>query len=350
MKFSPCIFAALVALSASAQFKITEVHTGGTDFVEITNVSGAPASIFGIGIMVSNNAAIPAYTVGSGITQQNGPYVSTRTVLVPAGGTYVFEDFGTAGATALTSPLVGLGEHTGFNFSWAGGSHGEVALYANASIVTPANNDIPITGVALDYMSFEWDSAPGLPGNPLADGYRYNPPGVGGRWLSGPVSRGTGLDDIFRIGAPNYVDTDTNADWALAVSPPHTGGMVNGPGAGGAASSGVDLGVATGGGSLTLVVQTGPPAPFAEIFTLVSLEPSAPLAGSGLVFGLAADCFQQIFAPLGTPVFHVTADATGTYTLNIPGGVPAGITFEARAIVLSGGLIIGASNFFYGAT
>jgi hypothetical protein len=88
------------------------VHTGTPDFVEITNVSLLPAPVAGIGIVCSNNAVCPSAGPGNG-----GAYVSASPVIVPPGGTYVFEDVGVAGAIVLTVPILPPGEHTGFNFS-----------------------------------------------------------------------------------------------------------------------------------------------------------------------------------------------------------------------------------------
>jgi len=350
MKFiTSLLTVCLLAVASPAQFIITEVHTGTPDFVEITNVSGAAAGVAGIGIMTSNNALCPAYlaVASGGIAAHDGPYVSASAVIVPAGGTYVFEDLGVAGAVVLTAPIVGPGEHTGFNMSWAGGSHLEVALYAAAAIAPGVLGVPTITGVPLDYVVVEYDvllPVPG-PGNPLADGYRNNPsnaPGVpigfpGGFWLSGPLSRAAGLDTIFRVGGPLYPDTNSNADWNAVAS---VAGVIGTPGAlnplgfPGIPTTGVDLGYSAfvGPGSLAIEINTGNPMlGGGEVYTLISLAPLGCV--NGPIIGLGLDVIGQITLPLFAAPFHDVLTPLGTYLFVIPAGIPPGIAIQSRSVV-----------------
>jgi hypothetical protein len=370
MKLTAVLLAGCVVVAlAPAQFIITEVHTGTPDFVEITNISGAAAPIAGIGIMTSNNALCPAYlpVACGGIAAHDGPYVSASAAVVPAGGTYIFEDLGVAGAAALTAPLAGLGEHTGFNMSWAGGSHLEVALYAAAAIapgiITPCSpGGVPtIGGVALDYVVIQFDIAlpnPG-PGNPLADGYRYNPADVYpfgpplGQWLSGPGTKAAGLDVNFRVSVGGvYSDTNSNADWNYAASVAGvlgTPGAPNPPGFAVPATQGCDLSFSmfAGPGSLLVQITTGNPiAPGAEFFTLIG---TPQVCADGPILGLGYDVIPIFAVPAPSLIFHDFLSATGEYTIPIPGGVPMGIPLQARTVVNVTGTWFGAvaSNHVY---
>ena len=337
------------AVACGQQWIITEIHTGTPDFVEIRNVSGIALPVSQVGLMTANNAACPAFVLGAGAAQQNGAYVSSATTVVPDGGYYVFEDLGTAGSPALTTlpsgggfPPGTAGERMGLNLSWAGGSHGEVALFSGASVVGGV-----AVGTAQDYVAFQ--AVPALGAVPFGEGYRFNPPGVFGVYKSGPVARTSGFDVLFRVqggGPGGFADSDTDADWN-AASGGHTGGADNPVGTAGVATFGVDLAVENLGVALTLTVVTDQPslAGF-ECFNLVSLLPTF-CAGSGPLAGLEGDVFTLLFQPLGTDPFHVVLDGAGNYTFLLPIGVVLGLSVEARTIVVAGPSTLLLSNFAY---
>lgn len=328
---------------------VVEIHTGTPDFVEIQNVSGAPQPVFGVGLWTSNAAACPATLPGSGAAQQCGGYVSTSAVVVPAGGFYVFEELGVAGSASLTTlPSAGgfppgtLGERMGLNLSWAAGSHGEVAVYVGASLVGGA-----IVGTADDYVRFLTQPTTGS--IPVADGFRYDPPGVGGRWLSGPALRGLASDVLFRVagaGPGGYADTNSDADWN-ASGGAHTGGAANPAGVAGVKSSGVDLTFFAAAGTVTIEARSDDAAfAFAEGFGLVSLAPTT-CAGGGPLVGLASDVFSLVFLPLGTEPFHVSLDASGNYVQAFVLGGTLGLSVEARFVIFAPPQTLVLSNFVY---
>jgi hypothetical protein len=349
-RFALFVAASLASAAASGQqWIITEVHTGTPDFIEVRNVSGGPLPVAGLGLMTANNATCPSFQPGSGSAQQNGAYVSTAATVVPDGGYYVFEDLGTAGSSTLTTlpsvggfPLGTTGERLGLNLSWAGGSHGEVALFSSASIV----NDQTV-GLAEDYVAFQ--TVPATGGIPFGEGYRFNPEGAGGFYASEGVARLPGEDVLFRIqgaGPDGFADAGVDADWNVATGA-HSGGADNPVGVAGAATAGVDLSIVNNGLAVVLTVATASPAlAGAECFNLISLAPTS-CAGTGPFVGLSADVFSQIFLPLGSDPFHVALDGTGGYLFLLPTGGPLGVALEARALVAAGPTTLLLSNFVY---
>jgi hypothetical protein len=345
------VAAVFCASSARAQWLITEISTGAVDFVEIRNVSGAPRPILGVGVQVANNASCPAVTPGVGPARQNGGYVATSSAVIPDGGAFVFEDLGSAGSTTLTplasggfSPGVD-GERTGFNFSWASGSHGEVALFEGATLGGPFGVDA--IGTAVDYVAFASTIVGGA--IPYGEGHRYDPPGTGGLWLSGPFERASGLDVLFRVqggGPGGFAETNSNADWN-ASSGPHTGGAANPAGTPGVKTPGVDLSILNDGSLLSLVATTADPT-FAgkEAYALISLQPTT-CAGSGLILGLSTDVFGLLFLPLPSDPFHVSLDGSGNYAFLLPTGGMFSIDLEARFLVLDSSTSFVVSNYVY---
>jgi hypothetical protein len=334
----PLLFA--VATAAPAQtWIITEVHTGTPDFVEIQNVSGGPLSTSGLSLFTSNAAACPAVVPGVGAAQLNGAYAAAGAATVPDGGFFVFEELGVAGSPSLTTapspggfPPGTLGERMGLNLTWAGGSHGEVALFQS--------------GVAVDYVRFFTQPTTGT--IPVADGYRYDPPGAGGRWLSEAFVRGAGTDAIFRVaggGPGGLAETDSNADWNADVA--HTGGAANAPGAAGVKTAGVDLELANLGGNLVITATTSDASlAGAQGFTLISLLPTT-CANAGPVAGLSGDVWTLIFQPLGSEPFHVSLNASGDYAFLLPLGGTVGLAVEARFVVFVPPATLIFSNFVY---
>jgi hypothetical protein len=346
-----------LAVASPAQWLITEIHTGTPDFVEITNVSSAILPVAGIGLLVSNNSVCPS--IGPGTT--NGPYIATSAATVPPGGTFVFEELGTAGSTALTAPLVGPGERTATSITWANGSILEVSIFLPA-VPAPAPNyfeDLP-PNVLMDYVQVGFMQAGGVVSLP-SDGFRYHR-GTAlsptGNWQSGPFFRGPALqDDIFRVSVGGvYVDTNSNADWNSAVSPPHSGGMPNPPGAAGTPTPGCELSIVRPvPGVISLTVSTfNPPLPGTQYFTLISLTPqtcagfSPTIFTPGPVIGMPPDVWGQLFFPQPSPPFNGFLNAAGSDNFTAP--VPGGISFEARTVVLPAGLPTLFSDFVFTTT
>jgi hypothetical protein len=346
---APLVVALLFATAAAAQsdWKISEIHTGSPDFVEVVNTGPTTRPVSMLILVTANNAACPATTAGAGPAQQNGFYAATGTAMIPPGGTYVFEDLGVAGSTALTPAASGgpangaLGERMGLNLSWAGSSHGEAALYDGGSVVPTSYGQVVSGGAAQDYVCFQ--TVPTVGAVPFGEGFRFNPLDAGGRWYSGPVLRAPGDDVLFRIGP---TDADTSADWNAGVGP-HTGGAANPAGVPGAAAPGLDLELSNDGGTLSLEVR-GAPATFAgvEVYNLISLAPT-PCAGSGLVFGLEADVWSLLFVPVGTVPFRANLDAAGEYVFPLTIGVLLGVAVEARSLAFLPPATLVASNFVY---
>jgi hypothetical protein len=202
-------------------------------------------------------------------------------------------------------------------------------------------------------MVFEYDvPVGGPPGNPLVDHYHFNPPSPLGLWLSGPFSRPAGMDTLFRVGFPLYVDTNSNADWNSAASVAGvigTPGAPNLPGLPGVATQGADLeySAPAGPGSIAINITTGnPAAPGVEFYNLISLTPVLPCA-NGPIFGLAPDVIGIIQMPVGSPIFHDFLSPAGDYPVFIGGGVPVGIPIQSRAIINVGGTWSLSSNTVY---
>lgn len=343
------VVALLFATAAAAQtdWKISEIHTGSPDFVEVANVGAAPLPVSTLILVTANNAACPATVAGAGAAQQNGFYAATGTAVIPPGGTYVFEDLGVAGSTSLTPAASGgpangaLGERMGLNLGWAGSSHGEVALYSAGTVSTASYGDVVDNGVAEDYVCFQ--TVPTVGAVPFGEGFRFNPLGQGGRWYSGPVLRAPGDDVLFRIAT---ADADTSADWNAGVGP-HSGGAANPAGVPGTSIPGLDLELANVGGTLSLEVR-GASATFAgvEVYNLVSLVPT-PCAGSGPVFGLSADVWTLLFAAVGSVPFRANLDAAGEYVFPLLVGTVLGVSLEARSLAFLPPATLVSSNFVY---
>ena len=313
---------------------IVEVHTGTPDFVELHNpVTNGPVDPTGYTIILANNSACPSQGAS------NGPYtiVNPAGITLQPGDHYVIEDNGVAGVS-----LQGIsGESAGINFSWAGGSHGEVALLDTA-------------GLGVDYMQFVFETTPGQLGNSLDEGFFNNPRGA--LWVSTPITRPGGMDTLYRLNTPAgafaaYTDTDGNQDWDVDATLVATKGLANPISASTnpaqVAGMGIDLEIENSATSFSLGVAVDNPAPLGgeHLWNLVSFSQSS-CVGADPILGLEGAVLLQITLPLGTVPFHVPALAgSGAQSyLSFPFPLPPGLTLTVRSVILSGGGVA-LSNF-----
>jgi hypothetical protein len=277
----------LLAAGLPAQLKVNEVSTSAVSWIEVINL-GAPININGYKVRFGGNSGIsfiqnvftcPSMVLGTNQVIVLTEDISTAQPSVPAG---VFKAYAGAPFVWATTPTVG----------------------ANGAVAVNDPSDI-----GLDRM--KW-------GNPLQDFSVYGSP-----WTGSIVPTAS---TMFRS-APT--DTDTPADWTSTAS--GTPGAVN-PGQANVID--IEFLSTPGMGNLTIDITTvGPPVPFGEIFTLVSLLDSNP-DGSGPIFGVGVDVLLQ--PTLGWP-FHTNLDANGNWQLIVPPfGLPLGLHLEAVSLLLQG--------------
>jgi hypothetical protein len=282
-----CVFVLPACLPA--QLKVNEVSTSSTSWIEIINL-GAPININGYKVRYGGNSGISfvqnVFTCPSMVLGTNQVFVITEDIStaqpsVPAG---VFKAYCGAPLPWVATP--------------ATGANGAVAINDAADI-------------GLDRM--KW-------GNPLQDFSVYGSPFTGSIVPTAVV--------MFRS-APT--DTNTPSDWLSG--PSGTPGAVN-PGQ----ANVIDIQFLStpGTGDLTVNITTiGPPVPFGEIFTLVSLIDSNP-DGTGPIFGVGVDVLLQ---PTQGYPFHTNLDASGNWQLVVPpGGLPLGLHLEAVTLLVQGSI------------
>jgi hypothetical protein len=78
-----------------------------------------------------------------------------------------------------------------------------------------------------------------------------------------------------------------------------------------------------------VVIAVAGATPWNELYNLVSLSCTN---GSGLLFGVGLDAWDQVFKPLGSHPFHVLADAEGEYHLSIATSCSLNVTIEAVTV------------------
>jgi hypothetical protein len=322
--------------TAAPRLILTEVHTGPADFIEIASVGNAPASLVGVTVSYLNNSECPPFApvtwslLGSAITTTPG-------FLLPGEST-ILQDCGLPANPPLLAPA---GECAPFNISWAGLSHGEVALKDAG-------------GAELDYVQWHTVGAP----EPF-NGFRANPAAVS--WKTAPLFRAPGSDSVRRPGcAPgfyaNYATGTGSGFWVADAMPPtpaapNPAGDVPAP-----PLPGLDLGVTSPApGSLSITVDTSLPPFFGlgELFVLVSFMPTL-CAGSGPIAGLPLDVAPELGLPLGSEPFHVLMDLATGYAYSAS-GVSGGLSFEARAGLfyfdfIAGTIGVVLSNYVYHTT
>ncbi|MAG56686.1 MAG: hypothetical protein CMJ83_10385 [Planctomycetes bacterium] len=288
-----------VATMAPAQVVINEFDCGGADAIELRNLGSSPAAIGGMVIQTwyaTGTALIvePSFTIPGGIT-------------IPAGGTWLFQENGTAGANGT---VPGCSTRAGFNWLWTDTRAVVIRLMNGATGVDYVfRNNTGVAGVA-----------PNLP--------------AGTTWTG---SFGASGNICARNGD---VDTNSGADWT--TSSPFTPCALN-PGQQMASPVGFTI-TTSGGGQVSVAIDTTPPLPGRETYGLYSSQDFTP-NGSGPFFGIGTDAISWLFLPaIPNSPFHSNLDGSGQINVSYPAGtIPPGAHIEGVLLVIDGGSIL-ASN------
>ncbi|MAG56685.1 MAG: hypothetical protein CMJ83_10380 [Planctomycetes bacterium] len=286
----PLLCAAL-ATALSGQVVINEFNTGTPDWIELRNAGTVAFDVSGY--------SVETFASQTGTPVSEGVFVIPVGTIIPAGGTLMLQENGSADAP---TPTASCGLSVGYNFNWS--STRSVAILLRDAFLG-----------AIDYV------------------YRQGPGGATGTPGISPGTTWTGAfiatgDSCSRV---TDLDNDAASDWTTAspASP-------CAPNAGQTSGQPVSLSLATNGnGDVSLTITTFPLRPFAEFFNVISTQDYMP-NGSGPLFGVGLDGLVAFSQPLlpGSP-FHGRLDSLGRYTLSTPPGtVPTGTFIEVVTLVI----------------
>lgn len=287
-----CVIAAIASLSSpcEAQLVINEVYTGLTDWCEIGNLGTTPVNI-------------------SGFTLQMTDDPSTNTLFTFPPGTTLAAHSVLVVTELANSPAVPAGvQRLVCNaINWSG--FGSLTLPSGTCSLGNAS------GAGIDLVRF---GAPTT--NPT-----HSPPA--------PFPTALAIGDVYR--RISIVDTNTPADWQSTTLAGNSPGEWN-PGQ---PLGRIRITIANLSPGATVDVTTDPMVPFGEIYNLFSTATATP-SGSGALFGVGIDAFNQILTPLSASnPLHTNLDGNGAWNLTLLSPLPPGLHLECVSILVVGGAV-----------
>ncbi|MCA9323303.1 MAG: lamin tail domain-containing protein [Planctomycetes bacterium] len=289
------LIAGLLTTSMSAQVIINEVDMGPTDWFELANAGTSAVNIGGWQVLVAGD---------SGTSTVPASLVIPAGTMIPAGGLLVITENATL-ATPVRPPGVPA-FYFGGNIFWNSfnvGSGGTITLVAAGQGVDTFNWLAPQGSNPVAPASF----SPSFPG-PLQGNILYRNKLTATSTVADWVSDSVGTPGAFN---PGQVILPTVH---LTLSQP-------GPNL-------FQVGVAT----------VDPPTPSLEIYNLFSTQQTLP-RGSGPLFGVALDAFDQLLLPPGAAPFRTYLNGAGTFNGLYGLALPPGFYVEAVCITIDSGTV-----------